>query len=650
MGFSATDIKELNTTTTKQGNQDSDFGTKVKNALKFMGNLPKGVPEGLGKTGSFVMGAPEGAVNLGAKAINLGAKGLDKIGLFPKTNFQGQPINIPKKVDRINVPYFPSYEEAEAMRMKDPFFGQEPKTKGAEYGSKIAEFGSSGGIFGRLPAYIGMAGGGIDQAVTDFSGSSKAGIVANIASQILIGLGTRNPKALNLARESYNDLKNSGKLKEAKEIEKIAKDKYGIDLTITESAQAVGSQSLDNLYNIGANTTKGKGIFGGLFNKRGDQISASQTKFLEEFFGDANLIPKNVTGKYVETINNAINNTRTRIGNIARKKGYAQFDEIKDFDDTINIVVKEIETLSKLPKNVSMKSVYTDLAKKIKGGNQQNLQKVSDELGDKIANAKFGKDKDLTLARELTIQKTILDGALDSFEGYKKASSFYSKASEKILKPLEEAITSGGQTSTKANADLNLIRKVLTDENVSPVEIKRLAKNLNKYDPDLFREMASLLMERTLGSVSKLKGNTYGKGLKAKVFKDENIKKNWEAIIEALAISEGKNPIKAVKGFNQYFNILEGTSLPALGSQTNKLKQVEETLKPSTSIDLEIVPLVQRVSQFVTDKRYGDIANALSVGVDDFIALATTTSRRTKELIADGILNLPTKAEREFNQ
>lgn len=629
------DLKSSNVTIAKK-----DAPTKMTFGERAKDVLQSGV-SGLGKTVSGILSAPEELTNLAGAGFNKVSQGLQKVGIIPEN------INIPDKAPRIDLPIFPSFKETEKLRMNHQDYKYEPKTKTGEYTSKISEFGLGGGLFGKVPAVIGATGGAVDQALTDAYGQ-KTGIVGNIVTQIGLGIATRDPKALKLVKENLDDLRNTGKINEIKQIEEIAFKKYGIDLSVTESTKAVGLDTLDNLFQIGVNTKKGKNIFGNIFNNRKDQISDSQTKFLEEFFGDANLIPKNVTGKYVETINNAINNTRTRISNIARKKGYAQFDEIKDFDDTINIVIKEIETLSKLSKNVSNKSLYTDLAKKIKGGNQQNLQTVASELGDKIAKAKF--DKNTTLARALTTQKNILDGALNSFEGYKNASIFYSKASEKILKPLEEAITSGGQISTKANADLNVIKKVLLNENVSPIEIQRLAKNLNKYDQNLFKEMAGLLMERTLGSVSKLKGNTYGSGLKSKVFKDENIKKNWEAIVKALAVNEGKNPIKAVKGFNEYFNILEGTSLPASNSVTNKLGQVGDEIIPNLNItNVAEYPIVKNILQAIADKRYGEIATALSGGIDDFISIANTSSKRTKGLIANTIINIIPRAERELN-
>lgn len=608
-------------------------GEITKNAVSGTVDTGMSILSGAGKGASMVMSLPETLTNLGSKGITFLGK---KAGLLDES------VQAPN----INIPLIPSYEEAEAMRMKDPILGYIPQTDKGKFASVVTENTIGGGAFGRIPAVIGSIGGTVQGAYEKFINKKEgSGTLPNLLTQVTLGIATgfKNPAHIKALKDAYKLAKEQGVLDKARELQETAK-KYGINLTSQESLVASGSSALDDVTQKSINSTSGSSVFSKFFNNRTDELNDASKKFLDDFFGgDAQLVPKDVTNKYVQTIQKAVDDTRTKINKKARELGYDKFDSIKLYKDVVDNVVFSLKGLSYSPANKAQQGVFNKYIKKIQGGNQSNLQKVSSEMGDEIKRLKL--DGQYTQARTLTIMKKIVDNSLNQFEGYTKASRFYQKAKNIIANPLEDALTSGKQIKVGTDGSMGLIRKVLMNENVSPVEIKRLANVLKKYDKEgqsLFTEMSQLLVERQIGKISNT-GN-YAKDFYKSFYGNANTQKNMEAIIEAIAISEGKNPKRAIQGFRDFMNIMKGaSSTPAKGSQTTPLSNFDKDMSSTMQgVDLarpSTYPVVKNFLEYFKNRRYGELAGAITGSIDDFILMAKSPSRRFKENMTFSIFN-----------
>lgn len=584
------------------------------------------------KAGSSIISLPETLSSLGSKYITDPI--LKKTGLLDK-DFKRDYDNV--------IPYLPNFKEAEQKRsnLSYEFGGEEPKTVVGDFISKPIQYASEGGVFGKFPAVLGAVGGFMDSVGNQVQGE-KTGLAGNILTQLGIGIKYRNPAQIQKIKETYTTLKKSGDLTEAKKVEELGKE-LGIDLTALESIKGTGSSLLDDVYQKTINSKKGKNVFSDFFKDRPDQIDKATDNFLISVYGGKNFVPQNITKKYVNVLEEVSSNTN--VNKVARSIGYDEFDEIKD----IGIVGKNVyDDIIKFSKSDVIKSdgkKLIEYANKVqKADKPTRLQGILEEIDDEISNLSnklSSNTRSGSYVQELKSVRAILKNGLDQFESFSKASKFVKNTKKVIEKNYSEA-TSGNVSSVSKNADINLIKKVLSDPNVSPIQIKALAKRLNRYDKNLFNEMAGLLIEQQIKGVGR--HGSYGAKIKKEVIGNRVKIENMTSIIEALAINQGKNPKQAVEGFKRFFNMLEGTSLPNQGSTTSGNLAFEESMQTILGKDvtkISTLPVANFFNELIVGNRYQELAKILTSDLDKFISIAKTPSKRTRQLIAISLFQLP---------
>ncbi len=542
---------------------------------------------GIGKGVSGIMSFPEEAPNLLLKGGNFLGK---KVGLLDEGS----------QAPQINFPIIPSFQQAEEMRMITPGMRYEPKTRAGEYGSTIGEYMAPGGLFGKAPLVIGGIAGATSEGSKDIFGAGQGvatgiGVGVDVVGNILLAL--KNPAHLVKLKETVKNLKKTD-IDKANELIAEGK-KYGIDLSAPEAiAQTTGDKTALQVMDAVGQTDYGSTVIGQFTKDRFSQVSDANLKWLNDNF--PNIDPKNidvtkVTNDFVETLVKGQEDVVKNINQQARtlkEGGWAKFDQGTDLNDSVNSYLANIKDLIKGKKiSGEQRAFYNQIINKFPPqGTIDNtyIQKAYDDLVDTAKSLRVEGKGTQALAYDNEAKKLL--NILNSNEYYKNASDFTKKMYEK-LNPTLDALSVNNQIVKGVNPTFTLLKNTMYSDNVSPVNIIRLQKEMSKLDggTELFEEMVGLLFTKRIQKSipAKETENVGAKVLEA--FMGKGNDKLTLQYIKSVAIAQGKDPKLAVKGFEKYMNVLEATSrLPKGNSATFSRTEFQKSLNDLGYFDVSI--------------------------------------------------------------
>ena len=546
----------------------------------------KSLVSGVGKGVSGIMSFPEEAPNLLLKGANFLGK---KVGLLD----QGS------QAPQINIPIIPSFQQAEEMRMKTPGMRYEPQTRAGEYASTIGEYMAPGGLFGKAPLVVGgIAGTAQETSKSLGAGEGVAtgvGIGVDVVGNILLAL--KNPAHLVKLKETVKNLQKTD-IDKANELIAEGK-KYGIDLSAPEAiAQATGDKTALQVMDAVGQTDYGSTVIGQFTKDRFSQVSDANLKWLNDNF--PNIDPKNidvtkVSNDFVETLVKGQEDVVKNINQQARtlkEGGWAKFDQGTDLSNSVNSYLGNLKELIKGKKiSGEQRSFYNEIINKFPPqGTIDNTyaQKAYDDLVETAKSLRNEGKGTQALAYDNEAKKLL--NILNSNEYYKNASDFTKKMYEK-LNPTLDALSVNNQIVKGVNPTFTLLKNTMYSDNISPVNIIRLQKEMSKLDggSELFEEMVGLLFTKRIQKSipAKETENVGAKVLEA--FMGKGNDKLTLQYIKSVATAQGKDPELAVKGFEKYMNVLEATSrLPKGNSATFSRTEFQKSLNDLGFFDISI--------------------------------------------------------------
>lgn len=575
--------------------------TKKTEQTKTPIDIARSGVSGIAKGVGGLLSAPE-------ELFNLGKLGVNKIqGLLnpeDKTEFK-----------RFDIPYAPSYQQV-TQSIKNSPIGYTPKTKLGEFAETMAEYGTGGRFFGKIPGRVGTGAGAFKEStegVLGETGSTLAGLGADIAGNLFFGF--KNPQYLANLSNTIKNLKQQGKIKEAEELVQKAKE-FGIDLSMPEAVAKVSGDKtmLGSLDAIGR-SEGGMSIVNNFTKDRFPQISNANRQFLNETFPDidmSKLDTKAFTNNFVDTliteqkkINEAIN-FRART---LKKGGWANFDQGNDLNMASKTYLDLIETAVK-NESVANRVHYAQISNRLKSKSGEitntNLQDAYQYALKQSKNPDF----DGSVQTIYRSQAQNIKGILDSNEYFARASKFTTKAKQKFSERMSD-LNLGQKDLNKANPTFTLLENTIFDpKNIDPINIKRLSNELNKIDPKLFPELAGIVVNKKINNITKGKPTDLFGGQIFEMFMGKGQKALSVEMIRGVAISQGKDPDKAVQGFKNIMEVFEATSyLPQKGSDTMLRSQTTAGLKDNIfNITLDKLPGLNYLSNKIAESRGKELA------------------------------------------
>tara|TARA_X000000950_G_scaffold216463_1_gene260492 strand:- start:1877 stop:3820 length:1944 start_codon:yes stop_codon:yes gene_type:complete len=550
-----------------------------------------------------------GLLSVPEELYNIGKLGINKIqGLLNpenKTEFK-----------RTDIAYAPSFQQIDQFIKNSPI-GYTPKTKLGEFAQTMTEYGTGGRFFGKIPGRVGAGAGAVKESTEGAfgeTGSTLAGLGADIAGNLIFGF--KNPQYLTNLSNTIKNLKQQGKVKEAEELVRKAKE-FGIDLSMPEAVAKVSGDKtmLGSLDAIGK-SEGGMSIVNNFTKDRFPQISNANRQFLNETFPDIDMSKvdtKGFTNNFVNTLikeqqklNQAIN-LRART---LKKGGWAKFDAGTDLNmagstylDLLNISIKNESKANRVHFNNIAKFLRTP------NGNvsQSNLQDAYQFAIKEAGNV------DLDGATRLIYQKQAqnIKGILDSNEYFVRATEFTKRANEKFADTFRTLNLEQGDLTKVSNPTFTLLENTIFDpKNIDKINIKRLHNELNKIDPTLFPELAGIVVNKKINNITKGKPTDLYGGQIYEMFMGKGQKELSLEMIRGVAISQGKDPDKAVQGFKNIMEVFEATSyLPQKGSDTMLRSQTTAGLKDTLfNISLDRVPVLNYISNKIAEARGEELA------------------------------------------
>jgi hypothetical protein len=260
-----------------------------------------------------------------------------------------------------------------------------------------------------------------------------------------------------------------------------------------------------------------------------------------------------------------------------------------------------------------------------------NLKTIYDDGMDVVKDLKANNqhNKAFQLNAELKLIRTVLDNN----QYYKRASEFTVKANKKLSEKMD-AFTIGGQVSKIKNLEnsMSTIRKVLFSEDVSPLNIQKLSKELNKIDPSLFPEVSGMLFSKNFTKLMN-KADDPMIGMKFYNLMMGKNQKLTEQLIKGTASAQGKNVDEAWLGFQKLMTIYKSTGFRATkGSSTAARKeQFEEWKKlgiPLEGVDItKPSTLLEGFKNYLFNSRAEDLATAFTDpnGIEKLIKIANAS-------------------------
>ena len=557
---------------------------------------------GIAKGVGGLLSAPEELYNLGKLGINK-IQGL--LNPENKTEFK-----------RTNISYVPSYQQVEQF-IKDSPIGYTPKTKLGEFAETMSEYGTGGRFFGKIPGRVGAGAGAVkegSEGVLGETGSTIAGLGADIAGNLFFGF--KNPQYLANLSNTIKNLKKQGKVKEAEDLVQKAKE-FGIDLSMPEAiAKVSGDKTMLGSLDAIGKSEGGMSIVNNFTKDRFPQISNTNRKFLNETFPDIDMSKvdtKGFTNNFVDTlvkeqekISQAINfKART-----LKKGGWAKFDQATDLNMAGETYLDLLETAVK-NESVANRVHFAQIANRLKSKSGQitntNLQDAYQFATKQSQNAELDGATRILYGK----QAGNIKGILDSNEYFTRASEFTAKANKKFADKFRTLNLEQGDLTQVTNPTFTLLENTLFDpKNLDPINIKRLSNELNKIDPKLFPELAGIVVNKKINNITKGKPTDLYGGQIYEMFMGKGQKALSLEMIRGVAISQGKDPDKAVQGFKNIMEVFEATSyLPQKGSDTMLRSQTTAGLKDNVfNVSLDRVPVLNYISNKIAESRGKELA------------------------------------------
>lgn len=595
---------------------------------------------GLGKTASGILSAPEELFNLGKLGVNK-VRGL----LNPDANIEFQ---------RTDIPLLPSFQQMEEKRMKDPVLSYEPQTKFGEFASTIAEFGGGGRLFGKIPGRVGAFAGGVKEGtegVLGEGGSTALALGVDLGLNAIFSM--RNPAHILSLKQSIQNLKSQGKLDEAQKLIDKAND-IGVNLSAPEAiAEVSGDKTILGALDSIGKSEGGMSVVNNFTKDRFSQLSGANLKYLNDMFPDFDASKVDTgafTNKFVNSLRNQSDNIKQAINQKARtlkKGGWAKFDADNDLAMAGETY---LEILNSFVKNetVANRTFYNEIANRLRSGSG----KVKNtDLQDAYNYAvKQSKNSELDSTAQLIFKEQAknIKGILDSNEYFARASEFTKRANNALAGRLD-TLSLGGKDLNKVNPTFTLLENVLFDpKNVDPINIIRLNKELNKIDKNLFPELAGLVMNKKINSIIKATpSDMVGKNI-FEMYMGKGQKPLTLQMIKGVATSQGKDPAKAVKGFEDLMQVFEASAnLPGAGSQTMTRTQFQKSLENLGIFDLDPANLgiFQKIRTKVGEMRAEELAK-IFFSPNAIEKMSNLGSNKKK--YANTVLDILNDASREF--
>ena len=595
---------------------------------------------GLGKTASGILSAPEELFNLGKLGVNK-VRGL----LNPDANIEFQ---------RTDIPLLPSFQQMEEKRMKDPVLSYEPQTKFGEFASTIAEFGGGGRLFGKIPGRVGAFAGGVKEGtegVLGEGGSTALALGVDLGLNAIFSM--RNPAHILSLKQSIQNLKSQGKLDEAQKLIDKAND-IGVNLSAPEAiAEVSGDKTILGALDSIGKSEGGMSVVNNFTKDRFSQLSGANLKYLNDMFPDFDASKVDTgafTNKFVNSLIDQSDNIKQAINQKARtlkRGGWAKFDADNDlamagetYLDSLNTAIKN--------ETVANRTFYNEIANRLRSGSGKvkntDLQDAYNYAVKQSKNAELDSTAQLIFKSEAKNIK----GILDSNEYFARASEFTKRANNALAGRLD-TLSLGGKDLNKANPTFTLLENILFDpKNVDPINIIRLNKELNKIDKNLFPELAGLVMNKKINSIIKATpSDMVGKNI-FEMYMGKGQKPLTLQMIKGVATSQGKDPAKAVKGFEDLMQVFEASAnLPGAGSQTMTRTQFQKSLENLGIFDLDPANLgiFQKIRTKVGEMRAEELAK-IFFSPNAIEKMSNLGSNKKK--YANTVLDILNDASREF--
>lgn len=595
---------------------------------------------GLGKTASGILSAPEELFNLGKLGVNK-VRGL----LNPDANIEFQ---------RTDIPLLPSFQQMEEKRMKDPVLSYEPQTKFGEFASTIAEFGGGGRLFGKIPGRVGAFAGGVKEGtegVLGEGGSTALALGVDLGLNAIFSM--RNPAHILSLKQSIQNLKSQGKLDEAQKLIDKAND-IGVNLSAPEAiAEVSGDKTILGALDSIGKSEGGMSVVNNFTKDRFSQLSGANLKYLNDMFPDFDASKVDTgafTNKFVNSLIDQSDNIKQAINQKARtlkRGGWAKFDADNDLAMAGETYLEILNTAIK-NETVANRTFYNEIANRLRSGSGKientNLQDAYNYAVKQSKNAEL----DPTAQMIFKSEAKNIKGILDSNEYFARASEFTKRANNALAGRLD-TLSLGGKDLNKANPTFTLLENILFDpKNVDPINIIRLNKELNKIDKNLFPELAGLVMNKKINSIIKATpSDMVGKNI-FEMYMGKGQKPLTLQMIKGVATSQGKDPAKAVKGFEDLMQVFEASAnLPGAGSQTMTRTQFQKSLENLGIFDLDPANLgiFQKIRTKVGEMRAEELAK-IFFSPNAIEKMSNLGSNKKK--YANTVLDILNDASREF--
>ena len=613
-------------------------------------DIGKSLPSGLLKAGAGLLSFPETIWNLAGQG---GAAIERKLGDATGLKIPGL-MDSDAKYEDVNIPLLPSYDQAKNFlgNIKnsegESVINYESQTLPGKMVNTAAEWGLGGGAFTKFqkfPTLMAAVSGATGEAVegTGIVGEDQAwkvGLAVDIIGNITHGI--IKPNDAKRLKMILDDLKENNQLEEVQSIINAANEK-GIKLTVPEAIAGVTDDTAilslaDSVY-----ATSGGGTIMDKFTKnRFPQLNEANRNFLNENFDivDVDKIdPKIVTNNFVSTLIKGQDDIRIAINKKARELkdgGWAKFDEGTFNFEVTAAYMKNLSNRIKNGDTASKGLIQENILNKITTKNKTdlsitNLKTIYDDGMDTVSDlyANGQRSKAFQLESELKLIRTVLDNN----QYYKRASEFTVKANKKLSEKMD-AFTIGGQVSKIQNLEnsMKTIRKVLFSEDVSPLNIQKLSKELNEIDPSLFPEVSGMLFSKNFSKLL-TKADDPMIGMKFYNLMMGKNSKLTEQLIKGTASAQGKNIDEAWLGFQKLMTIYKSTGFKTTKGSTTAARQEQFAEWKKLGIPLEGFDitkpssLIEGFKNYLFNSRAEDLATAFTDpnGIEKLIKIANAS-------------------------
>lgn len=655
----------------KEYSQDSSTAPveEKKYNSSAIADYSKAGVSGIGTGLLSLLSAPEELTNLGLLGIDVVGK---KLGFVDKD----------KPTPSVDIPLMPSFSEIDNFRKTGQFYypkiltdvqnkqtmgtakipmyentigkvlNYQPERKGAEYLSVGAEWATPSGILGKagkvrtaIPMTI-SGGAGVTSKGLEEAGFDKSAPFIGLGIDLFGNIFASqfgNPKYIQKIQSIVDELANNGQLDEAKALITDAK-KYGVDLSAPEAIQQTsGNTTLTEMMGDVAGTPEGSVVLNKFTKDRFKTITDENLNFLNKYFGDVDLDTINiddVSNQFVNTLRKSKEDLEKAINDRARNLkngGWKVFDKNNNLQSSIsayldglqNRIVKGKVSNREVLQDVRSKFTSKDISDLSNSNLQDAYQALLSQADELVAS---GNSKKALLYRA---EANNIKQILDTNEYFARATEFTKRAYEKLGARFD-GVTVGGRINNNINnPTLNIMQSVLFGKDISPINITRLANELNKVDKTIFPEMANIVLQKMFQNLddatdnirigSKLYKSLFGKG-------NEN---KFKAIVDGVAKAKGIDGNVLFNEYKKLFNIFDATgNLPNVGSRTSPKSELYKDLRDIGINNLDLAEplkiITKPIEDAVSSKRAGELMEIFFAddSIDQLIKLSKNKTKK----------------------